>query len=215
MNLNLGDTELIIAEAKKQGLLRNQLAYVLATAYHETAHTMKPITELGGQSYLKSKKYYPYIGRGYVQLTWETNYKRAGDKLGVDFVSNPSLLLQSQYSIPVLIYGMKEGWFTSKKLSDYIDLHTSNYEQARRIVNSLDKNILIAGYAKTYDTLLTDIGYGLDASSVPVQPVPDVPSVIVPETPKPSVQPPVASTGPTGILGVVLMLLNLIFGKKS
>lgn len=45
MNLNIGDTQLIIAEAAKRGLLRNQLAYVLATAYHETGGKMKPIAE--------------------------------------------------------------------------------------------------------------------------------------------------------------------------
>lgn len=45
MNLNNGDTQLIIAEAAKCGLLRNQLAYVLATAWHETGGKMQPIAE--------------------------------------------------------------------------------------------------------------------------------------------------------------------------
>lgn len=45
MNLNVGDTQLIIADAAKCGLLRNQLAYVLATAWHETGGKMKPIAE--------------------------------------------------------------------------------------------------------------------------------------------------------------------------
>lgn len=45
MNLNLGDTQLIINEAKKQGVLRNQLAYILATAYHETGGKMKSVSE--------------------------------------------------------------------------------------------------------------------------------------------------------------------------
>ena len=33
MDLNLGDTRLIIAECHAQGLLRNQAAYVLATTF--------------------------------------------------------------------------------------------------------------------------------------------------------------------------------------
>lgn len=45
MNLNLGDTQLIIKEAAKCGLLRNQLSYVLATAYHETGAKMMPVAE--------------------------------------------------------------------------------------------------------------------------------------------------------------------------
>lgn len=69
MNMNIGDTRLLIEAGRERGLLRNQMAYVLATAYHETAHTMKPVREMGGEKYLRSKKYYPYVGMGYVQLT--------------------------------------------------------------------------------------------------------------------------------------------------
>ena len=43
--LDTGDTKLIIAEARKHMLDRYQLAYVLATARHETANTMKPVME--------------------------------------------------------------------------------------------------------------------------------------------------------------------------
>ena len=56
MNMNLGDTRLLIEAGRERGLLRNQMAYVLATAYHETAHTMKPVREYGGEKYLRSKK---------------------------------------------------------------------------------------------------------------------------------------------------------------
>lgn len=174
MNLNLGDTQLIIKEALKRGLLRNQLAYVLATAYHETAHTMKPVREYGGETYLKSKKYYPYVGMGYVQLTWLDNYKKASSKLGVDFVKNPKLLLDPKYATPILIVGMVEGWFTGKKLSDYITLKSSDYVNARRIINGVDKKDLIAGYAKEYNKDLLAMGYGID-SKAPESPVESVP----------------------------------------
>lgn len=162
MNLNLGDTQLLIRTAKKHGLLRNQLAYLLATVYHETAHTMKPVREYGGETYLRSKKYYPYVGMGYVQLTWLDNYKKASKKLGVDFVKNPKLLLKPEYSAEIAVVGMKEGWFTGKKLSDYITLQKSDFVNARRIINGTDKADLIAGYARSYDTDLIQIGYGVD-----------------------------------------------------
>ena len=42
MDLDIGETRLLIETGRRFGLLRNQLAYVLATAYHETAHTMLP-----------------------------------------------------------------------------------------------------------------------------------------------------------------------------
>lgn len=160
MNLTLGDTQLIIAEAKKQSLLRNQLAYVLATTYHESGHTMKPVREMGGETYLKSKKYYPYVGMGYVQLTWRKNYEFVSKKLGIDFVANPRLLLDSKYAVPILVSGMKEGWFTGKKLSDYITLQKSDFVNARRIINGIDKADLIASYATEYDKLLKANGYG-------------------------------------------------------
>lgn len=177
MNLNLGDTQLIIKEAAKCGLLRNQLSYVLATAYHETAHTMKPVREYGGETYLKKKKYYPYVGMGYVQLTWDYNYKKAGEKLGVDFLKNPKLLLEPKYAAPILVIGMQEGWFTGKKLSDYITLQKSDFKNSRRIVNGMDKADLIADYAEKYDKMLLAAGYGVDTTP-PIEIKPPVPGLI-------------------------------------
>lgn len=123
MNINLGDTRWLIDEAGKAGLLRNQLAYVLATAYHETAHTMKPIKEQGSDKYLKSKKYHPYVGRGYAQVTWKENYEKVAKLLNIDCVNKPDLLLKPEYAIPAIITGMKDGWFTGK--SYQIILHCS------------------------------------------------------------------------------------------
>src|SRR5688500_20202109 len=102
MDLNKGDTRLIIDTCQKHGLLRNQAAYVLATAYWETARTMKPVREMGGEKYLRSKKYYPYVGMGYVQLTWLANYQKASAKLGVDFGKHPELLLEAKHAVEIL-----------------------------------------------------------------------------------------------------------------
>jgi predicted chitinase len=179
MDLTTGDTRRIINACREHGLLRNEAAYVLATAWHETAHTMKPVREYGGETYLKKKKYYPYVGMGYVQLTWLENYKKASQKLGVDFVASPKLLLKPEHAIPILITGMDEGWFTGKKLSDYITLTKSDFVGARRIINGTDKAALIAGYAKEYDALLKAEGYGEEEPPTPAPPIP--PS----STPKP------------------------------
>jgi len=172
MDLSTGDTRLIINVCAANELLRNQCAYVLATAWHETAHTMKPVREYGGETYLKKKKYYPYVGMGYVQLTWRENYDKASRKLGVDFVTNPKLLLKQEYAAKILVIGMLEGWFTNRKLSDYITLYRSDFRGARRIVNGTDKAALIAGYADQYDALLKAEGYGSAPSVIPpTQPV--------------------------------------------
>jgi hypothetical protein len=206
MNLNLGDTKLIIEEAKKVGLLRNELAYVLATAYHETAHTMKPVREYGSEAYLRKKKYYPYVGMGYVQLTWKYNYEKASKKLGIDFVADPKKLLESRYASVILVLGMKEGWFTGKKLSDYITLEKSDFINARRIINGVDKKELIAGHAEKYDGLLKEINYGSEdpkpVVEQPQEPVQEVPATPSPEVPK---------TSPS-LLDIILRLIK-VFSK--
>lgn len=140
---------LILDEAEKRGTSLFNLSYILATTYHETATTMQPIKEYGGSKYLKSKKYYPYFGRGYVQLTWKDNYVKAGKKLGVDFVKFPHLLLKPIYAIPILFDGMLEGWFTGKKLGDY-----KGYYSSRKIINGLDDATLIASYADKFQVAI-------------------------------------------------------------
>lgn len=170
INLVRGDTQDIITAARNMGMIRNHLAYALATTYHETAFTMKPIKERGGEAYLKAKKYYPHFGRGYVQATWLRNYKLIGDKLGVDIVSNPDRLLDKDVAIPALLRGMEEGWYTGKSMGDYLTLDRSNYPSARQVVNGLDAANDIAAYARAYDKLLTLDGYGVEGKQLPPAP---------------------------------------------
>lgn len=134
------------------------LAYILATAYHETAFTMQPVKEYGGEAYLKKKKYYPWVGRGYVQLTWKENYLKAGKKIGVDLIANPDAAMVPENAVRILFDGMLEGWFTGKKLKDFIDdiqeeeeEDRREFEEGRRIVNGVDKKKAIASYAIEFE----------------------------------------------------------------
>ena len=148
------------------GCLINEAAYMLATAYHETAHTMQPIEEYGkgrGRDYGKrlkmSRKPYSdtlplYYGRGYVQLTWYENYDKAGRLLGIDLLNKPELALDAAIAAKIMREGMIEGWFTGKKLNDYVGLRTADYVGARRIINGTDKANLIAGYAVAFELAL-------------------------------------------------------------
>lgn len=201
ITLDDGDTRLIINTCKKYGLLRNEAAYVLATARWETAHTMKPVREFGGEAYLRQKKYYPHVGMGYVQLTWATNYQWATNRFGVDFVGNPRLLLEPKYAAEILVVGMKEGAFTGRKLSHFFNLKVSNWAEARRIVNGVDKKMQIAHLGVTYDNLLIDDGYGINdnATEVPVSP----PVTPKPVTPKPT------------LVQLITRLLRWIFKKRK
>lgn len=153
MDLNKGYTQDIIEACKNAGLPRDQAAYVLATAWHETAHTMEPVREAYwlSETWRKSNlRYYPYYGRGFVQITWQANYKKASRKLGKDFVSDPDAVMEPRASAEILVTGMKEGWFTGKKLSDYVVDDAFLYVGARRIVNGTDKANKIAGHAIDY-----------------------------------------------------------------
>lgn len=150
-------------------------AYGLATAKWETAHTMQPIEEYGkgkGRSYGKpdpntGKTYY---GRGYVQLTWEYNYRKAGDKLGIDLVHAPELALNPNIAAKIMIAGMSEGWFTGKKLGDYIGPVRKDYVGARKIINGTDHDDDIAAIARKFETALRESGWG-DLEPAPLKPI--------------------------------------------
>lgn len=164
-DMNLGDTSLILEECQKQGLLRNQTAYVLATAYWETAHTMKPVREAFwlSESWRSSNlRYYPWYGRGYVQITWEANYERMGQRLGLDLTSDPDVVMREDVAVKILVTGMCEGLFTGKRLDEYVTLKASNYRGARRVVNGTDKASAIAELAREYEAELKAIGYGVE-----------------------------------------------------
>jgi hypothetical protein len=130
------------------------LAYMLATVYHETAYRMWPVTEYGSQSYLQGKEYYPYVGRGFVQLTWETNYDKASKALSLiddrDLVDHPEVALDSLISARIMFRGMAEGWFTGKKLGQYFNEDKDDPINARQIINGNDDDSLIAGYHQEF-----------------------------------------------------------------
>ena len=140
----LNNVRLILAQANTYGLSKEQLAYVLATAYHESK--LKPIKEYGGTG----KSYAPYYGRGFVQLTHEYNYSHYGIAGNLDAALDPELAAY------ILVDGMMKGIFTKRKLSDYVNSNKKDYINARRVVNGTDKAELIAGYARTIEASLND-----------------------------------------------------------
>jgi hypothetical protein len=75
---------------------------------------------------------------------------------GVDLIANPDRALDLDVAVPVLINGMLEGWFSGKKLRDYIGSvpTRSQYVNARHIINGTDRADLIAGYAVIFEEAL-------------------------------------------------------------
>lgn len=146
--------ESIVQECQSQGLsLNTQIAYVLATTQWETAQTFLPVKE----AYWKSEewreqnfRYFPYYGRGYVQLTWQTNYQKYSDILDVDMVDQPDLAMQPGIACFVLVHGFKTGTFTGRKIEDYINESKTDFINARRCINGKDKASEIAAIANSF-----------------------------------------------------------------
>lgn len=152
----------ILKEWELSGLSDDRwLAYMLATAFHETAHTMQPIREYGlgkgrkyGQKLKLSGKPYTvpdniYYGRGYVQLTWFENYANMGKLLNLPLLENPDLALDPSVAAKIMFTGMTRGLFTGRGLGRYFNENT-DWVNARKIINGLDRAELIAGYAKVF-----------------------------------------------------------------
>ena len=142
-------------------------AYSLATAWHETNKTMLPVVEaywLSEAWRKKNLRYYPWHGRGYVQLTWEYNYKRADKELGLKgtLLANPDRAMEPKIAAKVMRLGMDEGWFTNVKLSDCLPMRgvatRAQYMKARTIINGSDKADLIEDYAQVFERALRDGG---------------------------------------------------------
>ena len=182
MDLKLGYTQLIIKECEAQKVTRAQAAYILATAYWETARSMTPIKETvmphhkdknpsdatviarldhafhAGRLGQVRNPYWRegWFGRGFVQLTHNANYERATSELGIDLVSDPAKAMNPKISAKVLVRGMMQGWFTGAPLSRFINSTEVDYVNARRVVNGTDRAQDIATYAKEYYEALTD-----------------------------------------------------------
>lgn len=151
------------------------LAYMLATTYHETARRMWPIEEYGkgrGKEYGKRDKEtgQTYFGRGFVQLTWRSNYHDATANLSLtgdrDLEYHPDMALDLVIASKIMFRGMGEGWFTNKKLGQYFNETRNDPISARAIINNdVSKNgKMIAGY---HDKFLDALNASLIETPVP------------------------------------------------
>lgn len=145
-------------------------AYLLATAWHETAATLQPIDERGTSAYF-TNRYGPgtivgrrlgntdpgdgarFRGRGYVQITGRGNYHRVGDALGVDLVGEPKRALEPRIAYLAMARGMMAGWY-GIPLHKAIHGDRCDYRAARRSVNGTDKADLVAAHARKFERAL-------------------------------------------------------------
>jgi len=154
----MGQNFILREWSKRYGFVgdHRHLSYQLATTFHETGRTMWPIMEYGSQSYLTGKEYYPYIGRGFVQLTWDYNYEKAGLAVEEDLLEFPDLALQPDLAAIIMFDGMRDGWFTGYRLSDFFSDTIDDPVNARRIINGVDRAEEIAGYHYSFLTAIKE-----------------------------------------------------------
>lgn len=191
------------------GLRLPFVAYILATAYHETAYTMQPVRETLASTddqavarlerawkagrlkwvktpyWRKDENGQTWLGRGYVQLTHKINYARAGKELGVELVRDPGLAMQPTVAALILVRGSMEGWFTRKKLPDFAAGDGFDYVNARRVINGDVKGNgpKIAAEAKAFEAALIEAGWTAERPKVtPIRPTIAPP----PSTPDPA-----------------------------
>lgn len=224
-------TEAILDFAERRGTPLRQLAYILATAYHESAHTMQAVRETlattdagaiaalekawnaGKLKWVKTPYWRKdadgksWFGRGLVQITHKANYQKLGLLIGVDLVKDPSKALELSTAVQILFVGMELGSFTGKSLSDYISDGRVDYEGARRVVNGTDKAALIAGYAVAFERALVAAGYSPKKPAQGITPKPSEPSTSSAKEPGLGIAPERGPVSPGAVAGAGIVAL--------
>jgi predicted chitinase len=150
-------------------------AYMLATVHKETMFSFKASTKEGGRggesAYAqavqvvdalgvrgpKNTEYSnSYYGRGYVQLTWEENYRKIGKAYGIgeELHINPDRAHELQIAYFAATHGMRHGVYTDHSLSRHINGDHCDYRSARQIINGFDDCDTIADWASKIELLL-------------------------------------------------------------
>jgi hypothetical protein len=94
-------------------------------------------------------RYYPYYGRGYVQLTLQGNYRTYSGLLGCDMINDPDLALQPSAALFILVHGMMNASF-GPGLPRFVNARKTDFVNARQSVNNLDQADSIARLAEAW-----------------------------------------------------------------
>jgi hypothetical protein len=117
-------------------------AYWLATPFEETGRTMQPVREAYwlSEAWRKANlRYYPFYGRGLVQVTWEENYKALSPIVGRDLVASPDDALIPSVAATAMFYGMEHGMFGGTGIAYWFNATKDDPVGARHLVNGTDR----------------------------------------------------------------------------
>jgi predicted chitinase len=203
----------------------SHLAHVLGEVHHETGGGMYPIKETVFRSHKNqnptdaqviarldaawAKGQLPWVqapywrggffGRGQIQLTHETNYRKFAPIVGANLVAHPSKALDLPVSARIAVMGCERGMFTGKRLADYDRPAGFDHMNARRVVNGfvLEQADQVTRAARAFEAALEAAGY-----RPAVAPIPDH----VPASP---------AQKPGGLLGAIIKAIVAIFGARK
>ncbi|MFB2897439.1 peptidoglycan-binding protein [Aerosakkonemataceae cyanobacterium BLCC-F50] len=154
---------LILQECEINGVTeRGQIAYILATAQHES-HLGELMVELASGNAYENRKDLgntkpgdgaKFKGRGFVQITGRKNYTDWSTRLGINLIENSEKAATDEIAAKILVQGMRDGAFTSLKLGNFISSTQRDFVNARKIINALDRAKEIAAIAEQFLQIL-------------------------------------------------------------
>lgn len=149
----------MIEAAKAQWLSKAQIAYILATAEHES-DSFNTLEEYSSGSQYEGRNSLGntqpgdgtrYKGRGYVQLTGRRNYTEYTRITGIELVKLPIILMNwPALSVFVIVDGMMRGVYTGRRLDEFVNNSKEDFFNARQIVNGHDCALKIADRANDW-----------------------------------------------------------------
>jgi hypothetical protein len=99
-----------------------------------------------------------YYGRGYVQLTWWSNYAKAGaaSGAGLQYLFDPETVCVPSTAYKIMSTGMIGGgiFANGHRFADYFVGSHTDYVGARAMVNGHDKEAEIANLARLFEQIL-------------------------------------------------------------
>ena len=149
----------LIEGGHARGLSKAQIAYVLATAEHESdsfgtleeyasGDRYEGRSDLGNSEPGDGRR---YKGRGYVQLTGRRNYANYSAITGVHLTKLPVMLMNwPALSVFVILDGMTRGAYTGRRLDQFVNATREDFFNARQVVNGHDRADKIAAQAVAF-----------------------------------------------------------------
>lgn len=109
---------------------------------------------------------YKYRGRGYNQITGKANYKKIGDQIGVDLVSNPDALNEPKNAADAAIIFFQNGIKSMAQMGKLSQYNATNINDFKNETDSLNAIYHVnAGIGSTQAKLDADVTGGRKAAT--------------------------------------------------